>query len=83
MALSNGMKKCKKPASDQKPSEADLPELEFPVEPEFVSQMIPLDPEAILRRSEENLERRVADLDFARKRAEEKVDVEFQLFESD
>jgi hypothetical protein len=74
------MKKSERPAARPKNGrEDDLPELEFPVDPEFVSQSVRIEPEAMLERSQKNLAWRTSTPGWAQRRAEEKVDVEFRL----
>jgi hypothetical protein len=72
------MKKCAQHVNPKPPAEAGLPDLEFPDEPGFISQIVPLEPEAILRRSEENLSWRTAAPGFDQRRLEEKIDIEFR-----
>ena len=53
--------------------------LEFPVAPDFVSRPATVDPQAMLRRIAENMQRRKLRPGDAERRAAEKIPVEFVL----
>jgi hypothetical protein len=68
------MKKC--PPSSTQNNEGKL---EFPVDPDFISQPPKIDPQAMLERIAENMPRRKNRPGEAARRAAEKIPVEFVL----
>jgi hypothetical protein len=70
------MKKCApRSTKNKKPTKT----LEFPVAPDFVSRPATVDPQAMLRRIAENMQRRKLRPGEAERRAAEKIPVEFVL----
>ena len=68
------------PANNFQLNEAALAaDLEFPIDPDFVSYPPQLDPQVMLRRIEENMPWRSSRPGEAERRLAEKVDVEFVL----
>ena len=75
------MKSYPGPPSDKGSAlnDAVVANLEFPVEPGFLSHPPLIEPQAMLRRIEENMPWRSTRLGEARRRAAEKITVEFVL----
>ena len=63
-------------ASGQPP---ELPDLEFPIEPDFISRPPHLDPQVMLRRIAENMPWRNSRPGTTERRLAEKIPVEFVL----
>ena len=76
MAPSNFMKKCAPRSTANKKQKEKLV---FPVAPDFVPKPPRIDPQAMLRRIEENMLRRKQRPGEAERRAAEKIPVEFVL----
>lgn len=74
MLRSSFMRKC--PPRSTKDNEITL---EFPAEPNFVSQCAPIDPQAMLERIAETMPQRKKHPGEAARRAAEKIPVEFVL----